>query len=163
MSAGESTVSGVEPQMERGGLSEQASSLSGDPKDGDSAEKLAQKTRGRFLSHPPVHPWAKLSAILFVADFFHPLDNLAIKFFLDGDVRHSRGWRGAVPVLLAGRNPDDVTRANFFNRAAPALGPAATGRDDERLAERVCMPCCARARLEGYSRALDECRIGSLK
>src|SRR5438034_10231650 len=39
--------------------------------------------------------------LLFVADLFHPLDQLPVKLFLDGDVRHGRIRRGAVPVLPA--------------------------------------------------------------
>src|SRR3954471_9134383 len=43
-----------------------------------------------------------LLAILLVADFFHPLDRLAVEFFLDGDVRHRSGGGCAVPVLFVG-------------------------------------------------------------
>ena len=39
--------------------------------------------------------------------------------FLDGDMCHGGGGRGAVPVLLAGREPDHVARADFLDRAAP--------------------------------------------
>ena len=42
--------------------------------------------------------------ILFVADLFHPVDGLAVELFLNGDMGHGRGWRGAMPVLLTGRN-----------------------------------------------------------
>ena len=38
--------------------------------------------------------------------------------FLNGDVRHGRGRRGAVPVLLARREPDHVARPDFLDRAA---------------------------------------------
>src|SRR5438034_7383434 len=38
--------------------------------------------------------------ILCVADLFHPVHDLAIKCFLNGDVRHGCGRPGAVPVLL---------------------------------------------------------------
>ena len=63
--------------------------------------------------------------VLLVADLFHPVDNLAVEFFLNGDVGHGRGGRGPMPVLLAGREPDHVTRTDFLNRAAPSLRPAA--------------------------------------
>ena len=56
--------------------------------------------------------------------------------------------RGAVPMFLAGREEHDVAGANFLDRAALALRPAAAQRDDEDLAERVRMPGGARAGLE---------------
>ncbi len=40
--------------------------------------------------------------VLLVTDVLHPIDHLAVFLFLDGDVRHGRGWRSPVPVLLAG-------------------------------------------------------------
>jgi hypothetical protein len=57
--------------------------------------------------------------------------------------------RGPVPMLLAGRNPDHVARPDFLDRPAPALHPAAAGRHDQGLAERMRVPCRARAGLEG--------------
>ena len=62
-------------------------------------------------------------AVLVVADLFHPIDRLAVELFLNGNVRHGRGWRGAMPMLLARREPDHVTRPDFLDRAAPALHP----------------------------------------
>jgi len=35
--------------------------------------------------------------------------------------------------------------------------------DDESLTERMLVPCSPRARLEGYARTLNKCRIGCLK
>ncbi len=95
----------------------------------------------RFLRHG-------LMLILFVANLLHPVDNLSVKLFLNGDVRHGCGWRGPVPVLLTGRKPDHITRADFLDRPALALGPAATGGYDHGLTE-----CCPRARLESYAGA----------
>ena len=63
--------------------------------------------------------------ILLVADLFHPVDDLAVQRFLNGDMRHCRRRRGAVPVLLAGRKPDHVAWPDFLDRPAPALRPAA--------------------------------------
>src|SRR5262245_31191315 len=46
--------------------------------------------------------------VFFVADLFHPVDRLAIEVFQDSYVRHRRSGRGAMPVLLSRRAPDDV-------------------------------------------------------
>ena len=78
--------------------------------------------------------------VLLVADLFHPVDGLAVELLLNGDVRHRRGGSRPVPVLFARRKPDDVTRPDFLDRAAPALRPAAAGRHDQRLTERMRVP-----------------------
>jgi hypothetical protein len=52
-------------------------------------------------------------------------------------------------VLLAGREPNDIAGVDLFDRATPSLRASAAGRDDEGLAERMGVPCCARAGLEG--------------
>jgi hypothetical protein len=72
----------------------------------------------RFLRHA-------LMLILFVADLFHPLDNLAVELFLNGDVRHGRGRCSPMPVLLAGRKPDHITGPDLLDRSAVALKPPA--------------------------------------
>ena len=77
---------------------------------------------------------------MFVADFFHPVDDFTVELFLNGDVGHGRGRRGAVPMLLTRRDPDHVTRPNLLDRAAPALHPAAASRHDQSLAQRVGVP-----------------------
>jgi hypothetical protein len=87
--------------------------------------------------------------VLFIGDLFHPVGGLGIEMFLDGDVGYGCGWRGSMPVLLARREPDHVTRPDFLHRAAPPLCPPATGRHDQVLTERVSVPCCPRAGLEG--------------
>ena len=78
--------------------------------------------------------------ILLVADLFQPVHGPAIQLFLDGDVRQGGGRRGAVPMFLAGRKPDDVAGPDFFNRPAPALCASAASGDDERLAQRMGVP-----------------------
>jgi hypothetical protein len=55
--------------------------------------------------------------VLFVADLFHPVNRFAVELFLNGDVRHRRRRRGAMPMLLARRELDHVTGPNFFDRA----------------------------------------------
>ena len=73
-------------------------------------------------------------AILLVAYFFHPVHSLAVELFLDGDMCYGGGRGGTVPMFFARCEPDDVTRPDFLDRASPALGPAATGDDNEGLA-----------------------------
>src|SRR5437667_11809288 len=81
------------------------------------------------------------SLILFVADLFHPINRFAIELFLNGDVRHGRGGCSAVPMLFARGKPDDVARTNFLYRTSPTLrAPAASG-DNQRLTQRVRVPC----------------------
>src|SRR5947209_6775984 len=87
--------------------------------------------------------------VLLVADLLHPVHRLAVERLLDGDVGHGRGRRGAVPVLLARREPDHVAGPNLLDRASPALRQAAAGRHDESLPERVRVPGGAGAGLEG--------------
>jgi len=106
---------------------------------------------------------ASSPAVLVVTDFLHPLDDVTVKFFLNGDVRHGRGWCGAVPVLLAGRDPDHITRPYLLDWFAFALDPATACRDDEGLTERMRMlgsPC---TRLESDAGTLNKCRIRCLK
>ena len=86
--------------------------------------------------------------VLLVADLLHPIDRLSVERLLDGDVGHGGGWGGAMPMLLARREDHDIAGANFLDRPALALRPAAARGDDENLTKRVCMPGCARARLE---------------
>jgi hypothetical protein len=71
-----------------------------------------------------------LLSVLLVAHLFHPIDGLAIQRLLNGDMCHCRRGRCPVPMLLAGRKPDDVIRSDFLNSPAPTLCPPAAGRDD---------------------------------
>src|SRR5437667_1017789 len=80
---------------------------------------------------------AMLLPILFVADSLHPVSGLAVEPFLDGDVRHGRRRRGAVPVFLARRERDHVAGSNLLDRAAPALRASAARRHDEGLTQGV--------------------------
>ena len=101
--------------------------------------------------------------VLFVADLFHPVDNFPVELFLNGDVRHCRGRRSPMPVLLAGREPDHIAGPDLLDGSAFALNPAAASRDDESLTEGMRMPCGPRPRLERYAGTLNKCRIGCLK
>ena len=40
--------------------------------------------------------------VLFVADLFHPVNRFAVELFLNGDVRHGRGRRSTMPILVNG-------------------------------------------------------------
>src|SRR3954451_24430278 len=90
-----------------------------------------------------------LPAVLLVAHMLQPIDHLPVEPLLDGDVRHRRRGRRPVPVLLARREPDHITRPYFLDRASLPLDPAAAGRDDERLTQRVRVPGRAAPGLEG--------------
>ena len=95
--------------------------------------------------------------VLFVADLFHPVDHLAIERFLNGDMRHGRGRRGAVPVFLARCDANHVTGADFFDRASPTLRAPAAGSHDEGLPQRVGVPRCPSA---GFERDTVASRAG---
>src|SRR5262245_15156068 len=101
--------------------------------------------------------------VLFVADLFHPVNHFAVELFLDGDVCHGRGWRGAVPVLLTWREPDHVTRPDLLDRAAPALRAPAAGGHDEGLAQRVGVPGRPGAGLERDAGTERACRSDGLE
>jgi len=98
-----------------------------------------------------------------VADFFQPVDVLAVERFLNGDVSHGCCGGGAMPMLLAGREPDHISWAYFFDRPALTLDPAQSRRDDQCLAERVRVPRGARAGLEGDVPAVDAPGRGRLE
>jgi hypothetical protein len=51
--------------------------------------------------------------------------------------------------------PHDVTGANLLNRPAVPLHTSTTGRDDQRLAEWMCVPGRASAGFEGDHRTTD--------
>src|ERR1019366_3555000 len=101
--------------------------------------------------------------ILFVADFFHPVGRLAVKLLDNGNVRHGRCWRSTAPVLLSRRKPDHVTRPDFFDWTTPALHPAAPGRHNQGLAQRVGVPCRSSAGLEGDTGAENPRRRGRVE
>src|SRR5216684_1128297 len=79
-------------------------------------------------------------AVLFVADLFHPVDVLAVERFRNRNMRHAGRRCRTMPVLLAGRKPNDVAGMDFFDRSALALRPAKTAGDDRRLTERMGVP-----------------------
>jgi hypothetical protein len=108
-------------------------------------------------------PFAGSGAVLRVADVFQPVDDLAVKRFRNRNVCHRCGWRRAVPMLLARREPDDVPRPDLLDRPALALRNAAAGRDNQCLPQRMRVPGRARAGLERDAGAADARRIGCLE
>ena len=81
-----------------------------------------------------------LRLLLLVANRFQPVPNTSVLPFLNGDVRHGRAWRRTVPMLLAGRYPDHVSRTYVFDCAAPSLHAAYTRRHDQRVAQGMGVP-----------------------
>jgi hypothetical protein len=102
-------------------------------------------------------------AILIVGDLFHPLDHLTVEILLNGDMRHGGGWRRAMPMLLARREPDHIAGMNLFNQTDLALHPPATGCDHQGLTQRVSVPCCSSAGLERDTGTGRACRSVCLK
>jgi membrane protease YdiL (CAAX protease family) len=95
---------------------------------------------GVFFGFYHVHqPWGILNSVF-----------TAVERFLNGNMRHRRGRRCAVPVLLTGLEPDHIARVDFLDRSALALYQAAARRDDEDLAEGMSVPCRASAGLRGH-------------
>src|SRR5437879_4124749 len=92
--------------------------------------------------------------VLVVADLFHPVDGLPVDLFLNGDVRHSRGWSSTVPMLLARWEPDDIAGVDLLNRTTLTLDPTAAGCDNEDLTQRMGVPRVASTRLERNASAV---------
>src|SRR5207245_11764427 len=88
-----------------------------------------------------------------VAYLFLPLHALPVDLLLNGDVRHARGRRGSMPVLLARRDPNNIAWPDVFDFPAPLLNPSRSGRDDQDLAQRVGVPRRSSAGLEGHEGA----------
>src|SRR5438105_13657355 len=78
-------------------------------------------------------------------------------------MRHSAGCRGALLVFLTRLEPDHVPWPNVLDGNTPALDPAAAGRHDQGLAQRVAVPGGPSARLECDTGAAHACRIGCLE
>ena len=124
---------------------------------------LWTQTVERVSKYRRMHFPAELSLILFVAHVLHPIDGFAIELFLNGEMRHCGSWCRAVPMFLARRKPDNIARADFLERSTPVLRPATARSDNQRLAERMCMPCGSRARFEGDLRTNALAGSGAVK
>ncbi len=102
-------------------------------------------------------------SVLFVADVLQPIHDFAVRSFLNCNVGHGGGRRGAVPMLFSRREPDHIAGMNFLDRAACPLDPATARRDNKGLPQGVGVPRGTRARLEGNAGAGNPRRIGRLK
>src|SRR5207249_1390068 len=113
-----------------------------------------EHTQVRSLPRQPVSSASSPTprAVLFVADLLHPVDDLALEFLLDGDVRHRAVRRGAVPMLLSGRTRDHISGMNLFDRTSLALHEASTIRHNERLTQGMVVPSRECARFEADAR-----------
>src|SRR6185312_2788560 len=87
-------------------------------------------------------------AVLLLGDLLEPVDGLAVEHLIDGDVSHRGLDGGAMPVLFAGREPDDVAGPNFLDWSAPALHATDARGDDQRLPEGMGVPGGSGTRLE---------------
>src|SRR4030095_6340911 len=105
----------------------------------------------------------RLAIELFVGHLLHPVDRLAIERLGDGDMRHTRRRRCAMPVFLTRQNPDDIAGPDVLLGAALYLHPAQAGGDDQGLAQRMSVPSRAGAGLESHDRAADAGRSSALK
>src|SRR6202047_3898410 len=92
------------------------------------------------------------SPVFLVADLPPPIDDLPIEPFLNGDMRHGRCRRRAMPVLFPRREPHHIARPNFLDWTALALRPAAAGCDKQGLTEGMCVPRGASTWLERHAR-----------
>lgn len=104
-----------------------------------------------------------LSQILFIAYFFQPVDYVAVESLGDGDVRHSCGAGGTVPMLFARREPHNITGMDRFNRPAFTLHASATRRHYQRLPQRMGVPRGPGAGFKCNYCAAHTCRIAALK
>lgn len=122
------------------------------------APVAARAGRGRAAGVAPFSSrcaHVRVGAVLRVGHLLHPVDALAVQRLRNGNVGHRAMRHSAVPMLLAGGEPDDVAGADFFHRATLALGAAQPSDDEQRLAQWMRVPRGARARFEGDGRAAD--------
>jgi len=78
-------------------------------------------------------------------------------------VRHGRGWRSAVPMLLPRRKPDHVSRMNFLDWTPPALDATTAIRHNQRLAQWVGVPCGPSTGLERDTGTSHAGRMGCIE
>lgn len=104
-----------------------------------------------YLSFSFLTFFETLWTVLLVANLFHPLDNLAVELFLKRNVRHFCRGSSTMPVLYAGRNPDDIAFVDLLNLSTLFLHPASTGGYSQGLAERMRVPRSPRTQFKTNS------------
>jgi hypothetical protein len=116
-----------------------------------------------FLSISGYLKGVSLPVVLVVADFLHPLDDLTVELFLNGDMGHSHGWRSTMPVLLTRRKPNHIAGMDLLDGNAFMLCSTATAGDNQGLTQRMGVPCCSSAGLEGDTGARRAGRCACLE
>src|SRR6266568_3021828 len=61
--------------------------------------------------------------VLFVADQFHPVNDLAVELFLNGNVSHGCGWRGTMPMFLEPARTRSRPLGECPRLVPPSVGP----------------------------------------
>jgi hypothetical protein len=72
-------------------------------------------------------------SVLLVTDLLHSVHDFPHQSLLNGNVRHRRSSRRAVPMLLTRWKPDHVARPDLLDWPAPTLRPPKARRDDQCL------------------------------
>src|SRR3954449_4047521 len=120
------------------------------------AAHASKVNRVALIGSPPVLvpvplSTAERSGIFLVGDIFHPVNVLAVERLLHCDVNHACIRPGAMPVLLARRNPHRIARLDFADRPALGLYASDTGNHMQCLPEGMRVPSGTRARLEAHA------------
>src|SRR3569833_1560512 len=93
--------------------------------------------------------------IFLIADLLHPVNDLAVECFLNSNLSHGCGRRGAMPVFLAGRAADHIARPDHDRGFTPTLCDPHACSDDERLPEGMRVPGAPGAGFESDTSAAD--------
>jgi hypothetical protein len=97
-----------------------------------------------------------VSGVLLIRDMLQPDDKcFALVAFLNREVRHGAVGSRAVPVLLAGLDPDRVAGMDFLDGLALELDAPHSGDDMQRLSHGMRVPCGAGAGCEGNQSSAD--------
>jgi hypothetical protein len=76
---------------------------------------------------------ALFAVVLLVADLFHPINCLAVEFFLNSDMSHGCDERGPMPVLLLRCDLYDIAGLDLLDRTSPTPHSSTSGRNDQGL------------------------------
>src|SRR5205814_7358913 len=100
--------------------------------------------------HPPCNGFLTPASVALCCPVLGVGEVLAPHGFAFGEreMCHEVAGRGAVPVLFARGDADDVAGTDTNGRRTARLHESFAFGDEQRLAERVVMPRCVRARSE---------------